>query len=158
MTFVVSGTSAPQRQTGLRACQRGSMIVSARMPGTFGRMSRKCRGVDLVLSQRKAVATRRRHDDISTQLLTQTGDKYVEGLGRILWLYVRPEPVHQVGGVATRTQIAGEQGKQPAQPGAVDHATPIGHPSQQDQIARHATKIKRCAHDKGGLPASAMGG
>jgi hypothetical protein len=59
-------------------------------------------------------------------------------LGGILWLLLRPEPLHQPAAAGARAQIAGKQREQASQPAAGDLLVAERHPRQQRQLDGHA--------------------
>jgi hypothetical protein len=85
------------------------------------------RSVDLLLTEGEPIAGGRAEDDLRTQLRAGAGDEYLERLGRVLGLLLRPEPVHETGCTAARVQIVGEQRDQGSDPRAADLLTAERH-------------------------------
>jgi ABC-type Na+ transport system ATPase subunit NatA len=69
--------------------------------------------------------------------------QYLQRLARVLRLLVRPEPVNQPGGAATRAHVASKQREQTAQPGTGDLTVAVRHPRQHDQLDGHRSQVSQ---------------
>lgn len=131
------GTATPQREPGLSRGQRPRVICGPGQLRTRGSVQQQGGAVDLVLSEREPIATRRARQDIGAQLRPRPGDEDVHRLAWSLRQSLRPQPFHEPLTATARAQVTCEQREEAAKPWCGDFPPAIGHSWQKDQVSGH---------------------